>query len=190
MANKATTHVIRGKAHWCKLLGAARPHTGDAQYDKGPYWQIDLTPNEAGIEMLKSILSKKHFAEKMKEPKGKDTRKEDFVSFKHYLLRKDGKTNDPIPVTDASGNAWPEKRDIGNESVVEILFRKVDFGTTVGLYIQKMRVLQLVEYDGGADFEPLSEDDEFFAAGAIGSDGADAESKAPNPDDFDDDVPF
>jgi hypothetical protein len=49
-----------------------------------------------------------------------------------------------------------------------------------------MRVLRHVEFDGGADFEPLSEDDEFFARpeGETADDQADTTGESENIDDI------
>jgi hypothetical protein len=67
-------------------------------------------------------------------------------------------------VVDGYGRPWDQEVEIGNGSVCDILVRYVDYGTTKGLYFKKMRVLKLEEFTGGgSDFEPLSEDDEFFA---------------------------
>lgn len=190
MASKATTHVIRGRLDWAKVLGKPRPHTGKPQYDKGPYWSFDLTPNADGIALLKTILNKKQFAEKMREPGEKDDRTEDYITFRHLLNGKDGEKNDPIRVVDAYNNPWPQDRLIGNGSIADVKFRKVDFDTTVGLYVQAIRVLKHVPYEGGPEFEPLSEEDEFFATGGD-SESSGKAGDSENIDDFyDDDVPM
>ena len=46
MANKAIEFTIRGQIDWCKLLGKARPYTGDPRFDKGPSWSVEINPDE------------------------------------------------------------------------------------------------------------------------------------------------
>jgi hypothetical protein len=86
---------------------------------------------------------------------------------------------------------------LGNGTVVDIIVRYVDYGTTQGLYFKKMRVLKLVPYEKtGTDFEPLSEDDEFFGAavepeGVAASAGDDPFARLPDglEPEVDEDIP-
>jgi hypothetical protein len=59
----------------------------------------------------------------------------------------------------------------------------------MGVYLQAIRILNLVPYASN-DFEPLSSDDEFFAEAS--ADGRLPEGMEPyvGDDDLDDDVPF
>lgn len=190
MANNATFLVLRGKVHWAKIVGAAKPHTGQAKYDKGPKWSVDLTPNDASREKIKIA----GIEDKLKKdkPGSKYPRSESFLSLTMLENRSDGKKNKPPVIKDASGRDWGEDVEIGNESVMDIEVKVVDYGDTVGVYYQKGRVLQHVPYEGGGsgDFEPLSEDDEFFGADATPTTSEAKPKTSPNPDDLDDDVPF
>jgi hypothetical protein len=189
LANKAVEFTIRGKIDWCKLLGPARPYTGDPRFDKGPSWSVEINPDEKSRATLKKYgLDEKLKRDKTKRKDGtptKNPRDYDFIRLTILENRADGTKNPRPEVKDASGALWNQETEMGNGTDVDILVRYVDYGTTKGLYFKKMRVLRLVEYDGGADFEPLSEDDEFFAS------GPQAGSPAPDTDeDLDDDIPF
>lgn len=193
MADKAIEFTIRGKIDWCKLLGAARPYSGDPRYDKGPSWSVEINPDEKSRELLK----KHGLMEKFKKDKKtradcsptNNPRDYDFIRLTILENRQDGKKNKNPEIIDASGRRWDDETELGNGTVADILVRYVDYGTTKGLYYKKMRVLKLVPYEGGADFEPLSEDDEFFAAGTS-DEVADSSGASPNPDDLDDEIPF
>jgi hypothetical protein len=176
--------VIRGKVHWAKVTGAARPYTGNPKYDKGPYWSIDITPDAKSREKIEAA----GIADKLRTPKGeKETRKETYLSLKQLETKKDGGKNKSPKISDIKGQEW-DGSDIGNESICDIKVKVKDYGTTVGAYLQEIRVLQHVEYNGAGGFEPLSEDDEFFAAS--GKAEPDTKGEAGNPDDLDDDIPF
>lgn len=166
--NKAVEFTIRGTVDWCKLLGPARPYTGDPRYDKGPNWSIEMNPDDKSRATLKKYgLTEKFKTDKKVRADGspaKNPRSYDFIRLTILENRADGKKASLPEVKDASGVLWNQEVDIGNGSVADILVRYVDYGTTKGLYFKKMRVLKHVEFDGGADFEPLSEDDEYFGA--------------------------
>lgn len=189
MANKAVEFVIRGKVDWCKLLGNARPYKGDPKFDKGPSWSIEINPDEKSRALLlKHGLEEKFKTDKKKKRDGtptKNPRDYDFIRLTVLENKPDGTKNKPPVVVDASGRDWGNETEIGNGSVCDILVKFVDYGTTQGLYYRKMRVLDLVPYEGGSDFEPLSEDDEYFAGGVTGDEPSTAEDE-----DLDDDVPF
>jgi hypothetical protein len=167
-----TVIVLRGKLHWAKVLGDPRPHTGNPKYDKGPYWSVDLTPNEESLETIKKF----GLTEKLKDPEdirrkakkngkeSKEDRKEDFMSFRHLAKNKNGEPNKPLKIVDVTGQAWPGDVLLGNETVADVKVKVVDYGSASekGTYIQAIRVLEHVPYES-SDFEPLSEDDEFFA---------------------------
>lgn len=164
--NKAVEFTIRGKVDWCKLLGAARPYSGDPKFDKGPNWSIEINPDDKSRAVLKSHgLDEKFKMDKAKKKDGtptKNPRSYDFIRLTILENRPDGTKNKVPEVKDSSGALWNQETEIGNGTDADILVRYVDYGTTKGLYYKKMRVLRLVPYDGGSDFEPLSEDDEFF----------------------------
>lgn len=187
MANDITL-VLRGTIDWAKITGDPRPHTGKAIYDKGPLWSTDFTPNAAS----RKLIAEAGASSKLREPNRaseKEHRTETFLSFKTLLNRADGKQNAPPLIKDAQGNLWDD-RLIGNGTVVDVKVKIVDYGKAAekGCYLQAVRVLDLVPYESN-DFEPLSEDDEFF-----GKSGGEAVKGSPEPtdseDNLDDDIAF
>lgn len=191
MANKAVEFTIRGSIDWCKLLGAARPYTGDPRYDKGPSWSVEINPDEKSRALLKQHgLTDKLKKDKTTRRDGsptKNPRSYDFIRLTVLENRADGEKNKAPEVIDASGAPWNKDTEMGNGTIADILVRYVNYGTTQGLYYKKMRVLKHVPYEGGSDFEPLSEDDEFFGGGA----GPVTEQANPADNvDYEDDVPF
>jgi hypothetical protein len=190
LANKAVEFVIRGTIDWCKLLGSARPYTGDPRYNKGPSWSVEINPDAKSRALLtKHGLNEKLKKDKLKKADGtpaKNPRSYDFIRLTILENKADGTKNRPPKIKDASGRPWGQETEMGNGTVVDILVRYVDYGTTKGLYYKEMMVLRLVPYEGGESLKPLSEDDEFFAAD---SPVADTPSPAFDPD-LDDDVPF
>lgn len=149
------THIIRGVAHWAKVLGAPRLNqfTGNKEHS------IDVTPDAEGRKLMKKI----GLADRLREPKDGDTRTESFISFRHNELRKDGTKNDPIRIVAADNSPWGNDL-IGNESLVDAKFVVKDYGPgkKKGMYLRAIRVLEHVPYVV-QDFAPLSEDDKYFA---------------------------
>lgn len=195
MANKSKDFVIRGTIDWCKLLGKARPYTGDPRYDKGPSWSVEINPDEKSRQTIAALgLNDKFKRDKKTKKDGsptKNCRDYDFLRFTILENRPDGTKNKPAEITDASGAPWNPETEMGNGTTVDILAKFTDYGTTQGLYFRKMRVLKHVPFEGGGtDFEPLSEDDEFFAGGADSPAEYDGSPSSQNPDDLDDDIPF
>ena len=183
--DKGKVVVVRGKLHWAKVLGAARPYKGNPKYDKGPYWSVDVTPDDASRELIETF----DFSEKLKKPKknDKETRTESFLSLRVLENRADGQKNNPPRVVDARGNVWPQDRLLGNETVADVKVKVVDYGagSEKGVYLQAIRVLDHVPYEV-EDFAPLDEDDEFFGKAPVIQ-----ETTGPEDDeDLDDDVPF
>jgi len=195
LANKAVEFTIRGTIDWCKLLGPARPYTGNPKFDKGPSWSVEINPDEKSRALLKKYgLTDKLKRDKTHKQDGtptKNPRKYDFIRLTILENKADGGKNKAPEIIDASGRNWGQETEMGNGTVVDILVRYVDYGTTKGLYFKKMRVLKLVEYSGGgSDFAPLSEDDEYFGAAEATTPQAQPQDRS-NIDDFDDDdIPF
>lgn len=199
-----TVIVLRGKLHWAKVLGDPRPHTGNPKFDKGPYWSVDLTPNAESLETIKKF----GLTGKLKDPEdirrkakkagkeSKEDRTEDFMSFRHLAKNKDGKDNKPVKIVDVTGQAWPSDTLLGNETVADVKVKVVDYGSDSekGTYIQAIRVLDLVPYEEGSGFEPLSADDEFFASAKAADQAARDEAFTgagiSTPDELEDEVPF
>lgn len=171
MANIAREFTIRGTIDWCKLFGAARPYTGDPKFDKGPSWSIEINPDEKSRKLIDMYgLNDKLKKDKPKKKDGtptKNPRSYDFIRLNILETRQDGEKNKPPVVKDSYGNPWNREIELGNGTVADILVRFVDYGTTQGLYYKEMMVLKLVPFESsGETLKPLSEDDEFFAAGA------------------------
>lgn len=194
MASNTTTHVIRGKLSWAKVIGEPRLNTFTDERE----WSVDVTPDAAGLKELDRI----GITDKLKTPKKGDPRKEDFISFRQKEFREDRKTgkkveNRPITIKDAQGNDWHGGL-LGNDTVADVKFtvsKKVP-GRPRGVYIQAIRVLNHVPFEV-QEFAPLSEDDEFFASSAKSNkpeaedDEEQEEVIIDNGDeDLDDDVPF
>lgn len=200
MANKEKTLVIRGEIYWCKLLGDAVPYTGNPRYDKGPYWAVDITPDGPSRMKLEAeglTTGGKSGLGKLREPNKdyeKETRKETYLTLTINENRTDGKKNNPPVVQDGEGKPWGDAK-IGNGSIADIMVKVVDYGDGVkGLYYQKMRVLDHVSFEG-QDFEPLSEDDEYFGSSAKAKTSDKAKSsESSEPDngdeDLEDEIPF
>ena len=177
MAQKYTTHVIRGELNWAKVLGAPVMN----EFAKERQWSVDVTPNAEGLAELKRLKL---------NSKLKNKGKGDFIAFRQSEFKKDGSPNDPITITDAQGNPWPANKKIGNGSVGDVKFSYTDFGTTKGSYIKAIRILKHVPYVA-QEFAPLSEDDEFFAGDSEPQGASDTPAAAPTgSEDLDDDVPF
>jgi hypothetical protein len=166
ITSKAVEFIIRGTIDWCKLLGPARAYTGDPKFDKGPTWSVEINPDDASRgKLLQHGLEEKFKRDKLKKKDGtptKNPRDYDFIRLNILENRADGKKNKPPVIEDAYKRLWDPEVELGNGTTVDILVRYVDYGTTKGLYYKKMRVLKLVPFEGGSDFEPLSEEDQFF----------------------------
>lgn len=187
MTSKATTHVIRGTLNWAKVIGEPRMNTFTDERE----WSVDVTPDENGLAEIKRL----GVADKLKEPKANDTRREKYLSFrqKEFRTDRDGNRvkNDPIKIVDAQGNPWPENKLIGNLSVGDVKFRlppKVA-GRPRGLYIQAIRVLEHVPFEI-EEFAPLGDDDEYFGSGRKADEGRAQEPDSASGDELEDDVPF
>jgi hypothetical protein len=184
LAQKYTSHVIRGTLNWAKVLGAPLMN----EYAKERQWSVDVSPDAAGMTELRRLK----LSDKIKN---KGDARGNFISFRQSEFKKNGELNDLITITDAQGNPWPANKKIGNGSVGDVKFSYTDFGTTKGNYIKAIRVLKHVPYVA-QEFAPLSEDDEFFAGDdfeetpsepQVGSDTPAAPSAEEN---LDEDVPF
>lgn len=129
------------------------------EYTGEKEWSLDVTPDKAGRDLLKKL----GIADRLRDPKEGDFRKESFLSFRSKEMKADGTKADPIRVVDANNQPWGSDL-IGNGSVVDAKFVVKDYGKgkKKGVYIRAVRVLELVPYIP-QDFAPLTSDDEFFA---------------------------
>ena len=154
MAYPTQTVVIRGKTMYAKILGDPV-----LNYSKdGKEWKTDIVIDKDTVKQLKSL----GVGDRVKS-------KDDYIDGQSYItlkqpeLQKSGKANDPIEVVDIKGAAWDQGNLIGNLSDVDVKVNIVDYGVGKkrGIYIKKMRVLNLVPYEKN-DFAPITEDDPFF----------------------------
>lgn len=162
MAQKKTV-FIRGKAQYPKIFKAVPNYNKD-----GFEWTIDLALDPAGVAQATAEISKK----KLKDSDSFGT----YIRFKQGTTYKDAETGEvknrnPPEVVDANGNAWDPEVKIGNGSLVDVKAQVVDYGAgkELGVYLQKVRVLDHVAYED--DFPELTGEDVAFktAAKAEGS---------------------
>lgn len=156
MANGKTIVFARGKIYWAKVFGDPVLNYGK----DGKEWKFDFEPSEKSLAKIKEA----GITDRLKEDK-KGLIKGPFLHFKQPELKKDGSPNIPFRVVDAQGKEWDPETLLGNGTDVDVKFDVVDYGAGkfAGVYARGIRVLRHVPYEGGAGFEPLSEDDEFFA---------------------------
>lgn len=153
--NNTQTVVIRGKASFAKILGdPVLNYTKD-----GKEWKLDLEISKDTEKELKGY----GIGDKVKKKDGY-LDGAPHLTFKQPEFQKSGKANEPIKVSDILGEAWDQKKLIGNKSDIEVRFVIVDYGPGKkrGVYIRSVRVLRLEEYNR-SEFTPIAEDDEFFA---------------------------
>lgn len=155
MTTKSQTVELRGTISFAKILGDPV-----LSYDKSyKEWTLDVVINEDTAKELKGY----GIADKVKR-KENYLEGSPFLTFKQKEFRADGTTaNKPIEVVDIFGKPWDQDKKIGNGSVVDIRFRVVDYGPgkKKGMYPAKIRVLDLVPYEGEG-FTKLNEEDEYF----------------------------
>ena len=185
---------IRGKLDWAKITGTARPYTGNPKYDKGPLWSLDITPDKESRALLAKhglTTGGQSGTGKLRTPKGKDDRKETFISLKMHAKKADGSNNDPPKIVDVRGQPWDGSL-IGNGTVADVKVKVKDYGAASekGMYFQAARILDHVPYEA-VEFDAIDEDDEYFAKAETGSAGFDGAPDTSVFDaDLDDDVPF
>jgi hypothetical protein len=189
-----TTHVMRARLDWAKVLGTPVLN----KFSQEREYSLDATPiRKSDRDEIASI----GIADRLKTPKADDTRKETFIHFRQREFRTDKNgekvKNDPIKIVDVTGQPWGDKL-LGNGTVADVKYTVVDYGPGKhkGVYMAAIRVLDHVEYES-QDFAPLSEDDEYFANRESGTEASDAKvdtpdsaGNTPNPDELDDDIPF
>lgn len=160
MANKNVTVVMRGKLMYAKVLGDPI-----LNYSKdGKEWKFDLIPVDA--KSAKAELKGYGIAERLRIKDGY-ANNQPYMSFKQKEYKANGDANAPIEVVDILGKPWPQDKLLGNDTVADVKFAVVDYGPGKkhGVYPRKIRILDHVPYEGGG-FEPVSEDDEYFAKAA------------------------
>lgn len=134
--------IIKGNAHWAKVIGPAQP----TKFNPNGEWSIDVSIDEATQkELLRAGVNKDYFKDK-----GDD--RGVFLTFKRNAKKNDGTPAKPFAIVDNKGKPWGDTK-IGNGSVVNVKialnereFRGKKFLKPSALAIQ---VWELVEYEGG-----------------------------------------
>lgn len=161
--------TLRGKVYYARVLGdpmddyEATQGRGD-----GKEWKLDFVPLK---DADWSRLRKLGIGDRIKA-------KDDYLDGEtHITLRQrtalevvedeDGtkrkKYKNRIRVVDVTGEAWPQDKMLGNETIVDVKLRIADYGKGMkkGVYINGLRVLELVPYVRPL-FDELDEDDPYY----------------------------
>jgi hypothetical protein len=145
-----------GTIRWAKVLGDPVPNYNRDGFE----WTFDLVPNAEALALFREL----GIDNKMKEKDGVH-----FMRFTQKQQQANGRANFPITVVDARNRPWDPKivdgkvtNPIGNDSLVEVKFKKVAYGVgkPVGVYPQAIRVLEFKPYVR-QEFAPLPEDSEY-----------------------------
>lgn len=183
-----TTVFVEGKVYWAKIIGDKALHDN---YDKdGKQWAYELVPDDT------KFLKEARLLDRLKEPKDeKNPDKGEYLVLKKPELNKDGKRNDPIKVLDDEDNDW-DGRLLGNGTRVVAKLSIANFGAgkKKAIYTSAIRVVDLVEYEGGdSSYDPSNPFGDYEGgkkspakAPATKAGG----SKAKASFELDDDVPF
>jgi len=142
--------IVKGIAEWASL------HEPNTKYE--PVYSIDLLIDDEEKAKIEEACAE--FGKKYKSPTIKKAENDLWrIKFKQKFNRADGTEAPPIPVVDAAKQPLDKSILVGNGSQVKVLVRVTDvdnsFGKFVGFYLQKVQVLELVEYQG-EDFEDES----------------------------------
>lgn len=152
--NKANVVTVRGKLNFFKMF-EDQLHLN---YGKdGKEYSTDVVLNKEGVADFKSWGLSKKVKKKDEYVDGQP-----YVRFTIKEFNSKGDPSRPVEVVDILGNPWPSNDKLGNGTVADITFAYIDYGTTQGAYIRRVRVLEHVPYNATAA-KPLSEEDEYFA---------------------------
>lgn len=145
----ANYHYVIGNILWAKVLGDPVPNYNRDGYE----WTFDFVPNDEALRAFRELK----IDNKMKEKEGVK-----FFRFTQKARQANGKENFPITVVDARNQPWDPDVKIGNDSLVEVKFKVVDYGKgkPTGVYPQAIRVLEHKPYVR-QEFAPLPEDSEY-----------------------------
>jgi hypothetical protein len=103
-------HILEGVASYAKIVGPARANNfGEIG------WEFDL---QIDSPSKKDLISKGVPREKIKNDKDRG----DYVQFKRRAQHKDGTKANPIPLVDAYGDPWDQKKLIGNGSRLAVKY--------------------------------------------------------------------
>ena len=141
MANNV--HIVSGKAHWASVLA---PNT---TYE--PVYSIDLELDDDTKCLIENLgLSIKN----------KGDGRNDFVTIKRKLYKKNGDERPAPTVKDSANNSWNDQL-IGNGSQVNVKFATYDWTyagkSGVGADLMAVQVVDLVPYGNSNDFESIDD---------------------------------
>lgn len=190
--------TLRGRTAYARVMGPPMDN-----FDKdGKEWKLDfIIDDNKDLARLKKL----GVSDRVKQ-------KEDYLDgAPHMTLRQKAQRkennqlvdNDPPAIEDIFGKEWNPKTALGNYTVIDIKLRIADYGKGFkkGIYINGIRVLELVPYIRNA-FAEIDKDDPYFkkanaaklaqqSHGAdVDDDEAEAEPEVETNADLDDDVPF
>lgn len=177
---------IRGPVFYAMITGAPR-----LNYNKdGNEWSLEVGLNEKSKKILVELGEEARI-------KNKEDERGDFIRLKQSEFSRAGKQLYPPKVIDINDQPWPEGKKIGNNSICDVKLTFVDNGKGKknSLWLNGLRVLELVEYNNNSGFAPIGSDDEFFKVKeeevAAKPDGREAlKEMTALGEDLDDDVPF
>lgn len=171
-----TTKFVKGKVYWCKLLGDPVPN-----YDRdGHEWTVEFEPEDT------TFLKETRLLDRLKN---KYEDRAPYLNLRRKALTADGEKMEPVLVFDSNNEPWDRDTLIGNGSKVDMKLSIVDYGRgkKAGIYINAMRVTELVPYVRNA-FAGM--DNEASSESATLTKKAPARKSAPVFDDLDDEIPF
>ena len=143
--------MISGKAFWFKATGAPRPNKFNP---KVPQWSFDLSVDTENQEKLLEKGMKASYL------RNKDDERGVFLTFTRDSIKTDGSPGKPFRIVDGKNNPWPEGKEVGNGSDVNVVvslnereFRGQKFLKPSAIAVQ---IWNHVEYEAGF---PTKEDD-------------------------------
>jgi hypothetical protein len=145
--------IVKGEAFW------AHVHEPNTMFEHR--WSVDLFVSEKDHQDLLNMgLNPRRV--KMKKDGSAPTHPdkevgEEFFTFKRNVRTKAGKANKPPRVVDAERNPIPTDTEVGNGSVVRVLFRTYSWNNAgnegVASDLDGLQVIDLVEYQVNEDFD-------------------------------------
>lgn len=181
--------TIRGKSSYAKILEDQL----SLNYGKdAKEWKLDLVISPETVKELEGygvgdrvkIGTKSNPDYLGKRP---------YITLKQREFTRAGKANQPIKVVDITDAPWDQTKRIGNESDVDVSVSIVEYGDGLkpGMYIRKVRVLNLVPYEADI-IKPIDESDPFYEklAAAQAEAAMRAAEESCDRQDDDDDLPI
>lgn len=140
--------IKRVPCKWASILAPDEKFT--------PRWKIDIYPGEEDVKKLEKL------GVVMKE----DDDEELYVTMTKNVSKKKGGLNTPVKVVGPDKAPWPENKLVGNGSIVSVIFDVLEvdnFGKPMQKpYLNKVQIIEHVEYGEDFDDETEGGDDEDF----------------------------